>query len=116
MPIRVYVPVVSHDQTLESKLKFMTKGKEKWRTGKSLQEVQLPGVFVSIKNQKTQDIFLNLRFLKSFSIDWHHMERKVSRRQEDEDKIVNFIDRPFGNCGLHCLGHCGKIKTKCINL
>jgi hypothetical protein len=44
MPIRVYIPVVSPDQTLESKLKFMTKGKEKWRTGKSLQEVQLPGV------------------------------------------------------------------------
>jgi hypothetical protein len=57
MPIRVYIPVVSPDQTLESKLKFMTKGKEKWRTGKSLQEVQLPGIFVSMKNQNTRHIY-----------------------------------------------------------
>ena len=56
MPIRVYVPVVSHDQTLDPTLKFMTKGKEKWRTGKSLPEVQLPEVFVSVKNHITRNI------------------------------------------------------------
>ena len=57
MPIRVYIPVVSHDQTLESKLKFMTKGKEKLQTGKSLQEVQLPGILVSMKNQNTRHMY-----------------------------------------------------------
>ena len=57
MSIRVYVPVVSHDQTLDPKLKFMIKGKEKWRTGKSLPNVQLPGVFVSVKNQITRLIY-----------------------------------------------------------
>ena len=57
MPIRVYVPVVSHDQTLDPKLKFMTKGKEKWQTGKSLQELQLPGVYVSMNNQITRHIY-----------------------------------------------------------
>ena len=39
---------------------------------------------------------MNLRFPISLSIQWHHMERKVLKRQEDEDKIVNFIGRPFG--------------------
>ena len=57
MPIQVYVPVVSHGQTLEPKLKFMIKGKEKWRTGNSLPKVQLPGVFVSVKNQITRHIY-----------------------------------------------------------
>ena len=57
MPIRVYVPIVSHDQTLDPKLKFMIKGKEKWRTGTSLPKVQLPGVFVSVKNQTTRHIY-----------------------------------------------------------
>ena len=57
MPIRVYVPVVSHGQTLEPKLKFMIKGKEIWRKGNSLPKVQLPGVFVSVKNQITRHIY-----------------------------------------------------------
>jgi hypothetical protein len=35
----------------------MTKGKEKWRTGKSLQEIQLPGILVSMKNQNTRHIY-----------------------------------------------------------
>ena len=39
---------------------------------------------------------MNSRFSNSISIDWHHMERKVLMRQEDEEKIVNFIGRPFG--------------------
>jgi hypothetical protein len=39
---------------------------------------------------------MNSRFPISLSIQWHHMERKVVKRQEDEDKIVNFIGRPFG--------------------
>ena len=39
---------------------------------------------------------MNSRFSNSFSIDWHHMERKVLMRQEDEEEIVNFIGRPFG--------------------
>ena len=39
---------------------------------------------------------MNSRFPNSFSIDWHHMERKVLMRQEDEEEIVNFIGRPFG--------------------
>ena len=36
---------------------------------------------------------MNSRFPISLSIQWHHMERKVVKRQEDEDKIVNFIGR-----------------------
>ena len=39
---------------------------------------------------------MNSRFPISLSIQWHHMERKVLKRQEDEDKFVNFIGRPFG--------------------
>jgi hypothetical protein len=39
---------------------------------------------------------MNSRFPKLLSIQWHHMERKVLKRKEDEDKIVNFIGRPFG--------------------
>ena len=39
---------------------------------------------------------MNSRFPNSFSIDRHHMERKVLMRQEDEEEIVNFIGRPFG--------------------
>jgi hypothetical protein len=57
MPIRVYVPVVPHNQTLDPKLKFMTKGKGKWRKGKSLPKVQLPGILVSVKNLITRNIY-----------------------------------------------------------
>ncbi|XP_052059590.1 uncharacterized protein LOC127700211 isoform X3 [Mytilus californianus] len=44
MPIRVYVPIVSHDKTLVPVLKYNINGK-KWRTGQRLPEVQLDDVY-----------------------------------------------------------------------
>lgn len=46
MPIRVYVPIVSHDKTLVPVLKYNIKGK-KWRTGQRLPEVPLDNAYVS---------------------------------------------------------------------
>lgn len=44
--MRVYVPIVSHDQSLLPTLKLSING-QKWRSGKSLPEIQLPKVTVS---------------------------------------------------------------------
>ncbi|CAC5401517.1 unnamed protein product [Mytilus coruscus] len=44
MPIRVYVPIVSHDKTLVPVLKYNINEK-KWRTGQRLPEVQLDDVY-----------------------------------------------------------------------
>ncbi|XP_052059601.1 putative autophagy-related protein 11 isoform X2 [Mytilus californianus] len=43
LPMRVYVPIVSHTESLLPTLKFSIKG-QKWRSGKSLPEIQLPKV------------------------------------------------------------------------
>lgn len=44
--MRVYVPLVSHDESLLPTLKFSNSGK-KWRSGKSLPEIHLPKLKVS---------------------------------------------------------------------
>ncbi|CAC5373111.1 unnamed protein product [Mytilus coruscus] len=41
LPMRVYVPIVSHDESLQPTLKFSIKG-QKWKTGNPLPNVQLP--------------------------------------------------------------------------
>ncbi|VDI49803.1 Hypothetical predicted protein [Mytilus galloprovincialis] len=41
LPMRVYVPIVSHDESLQPTLKFSIKG-QKWRTGKPLPDIELP--------------------------------------------------------------------------
>lgn len=46
LPMRVYVPVVSHDKSLLPTLKFSISGK-KWRSGKSLPEIHIPKFKVS---------------------------------------------------------------------
>ncbi|XP_071173582.1 uncharacterized protein [Mytilus edulis] len=43
LPMRVYVPIVSHDQSLLSTLKLSIKG-QKWRSGISLPDIQLPKI------------------------------------------------------------------------
>ncbi|CAC5381791.1 unnamed protein product [Mytilus coruscus] len=46
LPMRVYVPIGSHDESLLPTLKFSDNG-QKWRSGKSLPEIQLPKMKVS---------------------------------------------------------------------
>ncbi|VDI06567.1 Hypothetical predicted protein [Mytilus galloprovincialis] len=44
MPIRIHVPIVSHDDNLMSILKFKLND-EKWKTGKPLREIKLPNKY-----------------------------------------------------------------------
>ncbi|XP_076113369.1 uncharacterized protein LOC143081020 [Mytilus galloprovincialis] len=100
LPMRVYVPVVSHDESLLPTLKFSNGGK-KWRSGKSLPEIHLPklkGVpFVGVEIPIEQ--FENLQCVAVARHHRHEIEvdegGKVFEPEIDRNIKVRFPQKAF---------------------
>ncbi|XP_052059579.1 uncharacterized protein LOC127700210 isoform X2 [Mytilus californianus] len=100
LPMRVYVPIVSHDQCLLPTLKLSIKG-QKWRSGKSLPEIHLPKVkgvsFVGVEIPINQ-----FESIQCVAVDRHKRheievdeEGKVFEPEVDRNIKVKFPQRAF---------------------